>query len=319
MSENIDETKQDVHGLQNLPEDKRKETEEILSEIQKDEDEKNPKPKENEKPQKSEEELKKEEEAKAEADKQKLEDDKTKTGNEDSKDKLPRRDSKLVPSYLLGIEKTKAENREKELLKEIEALKTGAKTDGNDKKEIPKVEIKALVDKIVADNNVEDPKVISDIMDAVDAYLKDKTQIPPEIMEKLKVVDDLKNQHEIALEEINFSNDFDKIVLPAIKAEYGDDVPAEKIAEIKAKLKEVAYTNEYAKVPYDEIYSGKKDFRNLYTPKKRSAEGVHGSNLDLKSGKKVFDTELTTEEYNKLPPEDQQQYEDTMANKERHQ
>lgn len=310
MSEIIKDANLDAHGLENLPKEKRDETEEILAEIQKEEDAKNPKPKEIEKPQKSEEEIKKEAEDKIAADK-KIEEDKIKSGDEGSKDK-----SRRVPSYVLGIEKSRAEKREQELLKEIETLKATANPDGNNKKDIP-LDAKTIVDKIVADHNVEDPKVIEDIMLGVQELLKNnKQELPADLSEKLKVVDDLKNQHEIAIEELNFNNDFDKNILPAIKAEYGDDIPVEKIADIRAKLKAIAYTPEYVKIPYDEIYSGKKDFRNLYVPSKRSAEGGRTS-VDMKPGEKVFEGELSADEYNKLNPDDQQKYEDAMAKKEK--
>lgn len=286
MENHIEETNQDVHGLENLPENQRNETKEILADIQKEEDAKATEAKKDEGDQKPEDgkpEDKKPEEKPEEG---------KKDGEEGTQDKT-RRDSKLVPSYLLGIEKTKFEKREKELIAEIDALKTGAKpnVDG-EKKEPTKVEIKALVDKIVADNEIADPKVIADIFEVVDAYIKDNIKLPPELIAKLNVVDELKSQHEIAIEEVNFSKDFDKQILPLIKAEYGDDIPEDKVAEIKEKLKGIAYSDDYAKVSYDEIYRGKNDFRNLYTPKKRSAEGTHQTAVDLKAGEKTYTEEL---------------------------
>lgn len=316
MENHIEETNQDVHGLENLPENQRNETKEILADIQKEEDAKANESKKDEGDQKPEDKKPEDEGDKKPEDKG--DKDGKKDGEEGTQDKLPRRDTKLVPSYILGIEKTKFEKREKELMDEIDALKTGAKpnVDG-EKKEPTKVEIKSLVDKIVTDNEIADPKVISDIFEAVDAYVKDKTQLPPEILAKLQVVDELKSQHEIALEEINFSKDFDKQILPLIKAEYGDDIPEDKVAEIKEKLKGIAYSDEYAKVSYDEIYRGKNDFRGLHTPKKRSAEGTRQTAVDLKAGEKTYTEELSEEEYNKLTPAEQQKYEDAMARRER--
>jgi hypothetical protein len=324
MENHIEETTQDVHGLDNLAPGAKKETEEILADINKEEEAKKAAEllKNGEKPPKSPEEIKAEEDAKKLADEQaakKEEEDKKKADLEESQ-KKPRRESKLVPSYLLGIEKTEREKREKELLAEIELLKKGAKPDGDgssEHKEIPKVEIKALVDKLVADNQIEDPKVIEDVFKAVEAFVNEKTKLPADVLEKLKTVDELKSQAEVAVEEANFNKDFDKDILPLIKAEYGDDIPVEKITEIKEKLKAIAYTPEYQKISYDEIYFGKKDFRGLHTPSKRSAEGSGSGASDLTKSTESFDKELSEEEYNALSPEDQQKYEDTMAKQER--
>ncbi len=319
MTQNIDETnKTSEGGLENMPKALREETESILAEIQQEEDLKNPKPKEDpEKPQKSEEEKK--------DDEKKSEEDKSKTGEEGSKDNK-RREPTLVPAWKQKVMEKQASKREEELLAEIETLKkAGAKPEDKDvKKEEPKTnDVKSIVDKIVEKHQVEDPDVIKSIFEEVESLINDKSKTPQDVLEKLKDVDALKEEIkkgkieiEIANEEKNFNSDFDKIILPMIKAEYGETIPAEKISEIKAKLKEIAYTEQYAKVPYNEIYHGKGDFRNLYTAPKRSAEGGRTS-IDLGSGKKVFSEDLTDEEFNKLTPEEQEEYGNQMARKER--
>lgn len=330
MSDHNQDSQQDEHGLQNLPEGARKETEEILSEIDKEAAAKAEADKSAAEASMSEEEKKKAadeaaEKAKADEDaKKKAEDDKKKSDQEG--DKEPRRDTKLIPAWKLKVAEDQAKKREDDLIKEIETLKTTAKPaddKSNEKKpEDQNTEIKTIVDKIVAENNIEDPKVIEDMFAAIDAYVKNKTALPQDILEKLKDIDTLKSKaqaDEIAIEEANFNKDFDKIILPLVKAEYGDDVPQEKIDKIKGDLKGIAYTPEYEKISYDEIYLGKKDFRGLHAPKARSAEGDRSGSVELKKGEGSYDRELSEAEYNALSMDEQEKYENSMAKRERKQ
>lgn len=77
-----------------------------------------------------------------------------------------------------------------------------------------------------------------------------------------------------AREEQLFERDFEKDIVPLIKKEYGDDVPASTIKQIKDDIKAKAYTEEFAKVPYTMIYKGDDGFRSLVPTPKKPVEGA---------------------------------------------
>ncbi|MEI9893790.1 MAG: hypothetical protein WDN28_07775 [Chthoniobacter sp.] len=94
--------------------------------------------------------------------------------------------------------------------------------------------------------------------------------MPAEITEALADLKKAREEQGVQAEMAKFAADFDRDVLPALKAEYGDDVPASVIESVKEQLKEAAYSKpEYQKTPFKVIYKGDDAFRNLVAPKKK--------------------------------------------------
>lgn len=308
MSEKIESTNED---LDNLPEAQRKETESILDEINKGEEGKPEKPVED--PDKK---------PKPEGDKPKEGDDKKPELGEDGKPKKTdsedaskvRRDTKLIPAWKVAIQEKETKKTIEDLTAKIDDLTKGAKpAEGQDAKPETKL---ALADKIK--KAVEQFKVDVDpaFMEMIVEIAQEGREMPKEITDRLAQIDALKEKTEVEAEEMGFNKDFDAIVLPLIKAEYGDDIEADKLVELKEKLKAIAYTDEYAKIPYDEIYAGKKDFRGFVTPKSKSAEGTRKSGVGFQAGEKDY-VSLTEEEVKALPPEEFDKWSNAMAANER--
>ena len=265
MSETKNEPNQD--GLENLPENQRKETQEILDEIGKDgkpseADGDKPAPKPEEKP--------KEEEKK---------EDKPDAKPEEKKpDKSDRRPVKLIPAHVHYTARDQWQKKEKELSDEIARLsssKPPAKADdtGDDKSKSDTVDQEVENLKKKWEEKGYDPELIGDL---VSHARKNQGTLPAEISEKLADIDRIKSEREAEVEEVHFNSDFDKIVLPLIKAEYGDDVPSQVIADVKEDLKGMAYDEKYAEVNYDVLYKGHDQFRGVIPPKKHGAEGSRG-------------------------------------------
>lgn len=264
MSETKNEPNQD--GLENLPENQRKETQEILDEIEKggkpseaNGDEPAPKPEE-----KPKEEEKKEEKPDAKP--------------EEKKEKSDRRPVKLIPAHVHYTARDQWQKKEKELTDEISRLsssKPPAKEndthDGKSKSDTVDEDVENLKRKW--EEKGYDPELIGDL---VAQAKKNQGTLPAEISEKLADIDRIKSEREAEVEEVHFSSDFDKIVLPLIKAEYGDDVPSQVIADIKEDLKGLAYDEKYAEVNYDVLYKGHDQFRGVIPPSKKGAEGSRG-------------------------------------------
>ena len=115
----------------------------------------------------------------------------------------------------------------------------------------------------------------------------------PKIKEALAEIERNKADSAAQVEIAQFSADFDKEILPLIKKEYGDkegNVPPETVTKIKDQLAKIAYTSEYAKVPYTVIYRGQEDFRGIIPPAAKGAEASRGGTTRMAdadtSGKK---------------------------------
>ncbi len=263
-------------ALDGLQEADRKETESILAEIAAD-DAKAAKPSEAKKP-----------DAPEPKGEEKKPADKKPEGGEEGKEpketppaEPERRESKLVPQWQLEAARNKWEKREKELLgmipdptkpnaeKPIEKPDADKKPDESLEKEIEDFVEKTGVDIEVAKGLVALARKNSGI-------------IPPEISERLKKIDQYEADKAIEVETVKFNSDFESTILPLIKAEYGDDVPAQTVEKIRNDLKAVAYTPEYQKVKYSEIYKGQDQFRGVIPPKQKGGESSRGGTIASK-------------------------------------
>lgn len=251
-------------GLNGLPEKELAETKEILDEIGKEDA---PKPGDEKEPEPSTEPKKPEEvkpaDTKVEADKKPEDIDGKKTPEQ-------RRDQKLVPAWLLERAKADHEKREKELTAEIETFKRTSKPEDNSKNENPDISNEA-------ETFAEKHGITVELaQDMINIASRNNGKLPTDIEERLNAVDEMRNNAIIAAEATAFNADFDRVVLPLIKAEYGDNVPAHVIEQVREDLKVKAYTPEYAKVPYATIYKGEDQFRGVVATEKKGAEGGRG-------------------------------------------
>jgi hypothetical protein len=271
-------------GLENLPEAQRKETQQMLDEIAAEDA-----AKAGDKPKGDEEKPKEGETGKP--DESKKDDPKKPDGKpEDKKEKEKpegRRPAKLIPAWVHERAKEDWTKQEAKLKADIEALSKGkpssegGKDESKASKEARDAGIKALAEK-----HGYSEEFVRDVLSMAD---ENKGVIPPEVAQKLSQVDKLSEEREIQIEEAQFSQDFDKIVLPLIKAEYGDNVPQNVIVDIKEDLKGLAYSTEYSKVPYEVIYNGTKDFRSRVPDAKKGAEDSRPGQGGVNDGKEAID------------------------------
>lgn len=247
-------------ALNGLPDKEREETQNILDEIAAEapkDGKPEEKPKEEAKPKEGEEAKPKENDGKPDE------------NNQNNKPEA-RREVKLMPSWLHERAKADWEKREKDLTGKIEELSKGA-TKTEDGAVVPSEDLDKEVDALAEELNL-DSKVVKRIVDLASK----RGGVPPELLQKLDEVERFRQAEAIKTEAIQFNQDFDKIVLPLIKAEYGDDVSADIIEGIRDKTREIAYTPEYSKVPYSTIYKGDDQFREVISEKKKGAEGSRG-------------------------------------------
>lgn len=259
------EPKQD--GLENLSESDRKETEEILKEIDgaatppapaADKPAEGAKPPEDKKP-----------EDKKPADGAPA-DGKPADGKPEDKKPAPRKPIKLMPTYVHEIEKGK-------LTKEIERLTTALAGKGpqKDGKPAPTADDVDAEIKALADKHGFSEEFAKDLL-AISIKKIGGVKLPEGLEKKLETVDAMQAERETEKAEKEFSDDFSTIVLPLIKAEYGADVPDSVVADIKANLKEKSVSAGFENVPYEILYKGDDTFRGAIAAKGKGAEGGRG-------------------------------------------
>lgn len=270
----------DDGGLSNLPEAERNETKAILDEIEaaapkdpvKKEEPPAPKPEDDKKP---------------EADK-KVDGDKKPEGEKPpAEDKKPeaRREPKMMPSWQHERAKAAWEREKKELTAKVESaagkpqVNEPGKPDEKAASDLDPKEIQAIAEEV----GVE-VKTVEKLLALAN---KNGGKIPQEVMDKLEKVDKLSAEREAEVETIQYNADFDRLITPLIKAEYGDDVSPDVIADIRNTLKGLAYSDDFAKVAYATLYRGEEQFRNLVPPKAKGAEGSRGGTVAADEARKA--------------------------------
>lgn len=304
----------DTGGLENLPDAEQKETKGILDEIEKEEKARAPVPPVVDPPKPPEVPV---------VDPKKPADPKPDGEGKDKNQPEARREVKLIPEWEVNIERKRNATEKKELLDQIEKLSQTAPTkpeEGNkgdpQKYEDWKSEAaKKLAERAEAEGL--SPELIGDILDAA---VKRAGILPPEVAETIQTAQKLNNDRAVEVETAKFNSDFDRVVVPLIKAEYGSDVPETVISDIKEKVKGHAYSADYGKVPYSVIYNGVQEFRGIIPPKKNGAERPRGDTpaaIPEATDGPDLNSALSEEEVNKLSPKDFDTWSDNMEKKEK--
>jgi hypothetical protein len=135
-------------------------------------------------------------------------------------------------------------------------------------------------------------------------------QLPTDVIDGLKhELDSMKAEKQAQIEAKGFEQEFGENILPLVKAEY-PEISEGQLEVIKNKLKEVAYTEQFAKTPLGVIYKGVDDFRGVETARRASAEAGRGGNK-AQAGKD-FDS-VSEEDISKMSAEEFDRYSTYMA------
>ncbi len=266
-------------ALDNLPANEQKETKEILDEISaeagkkegedaKDEAAVAAKAEEDRRAALTEEERVAEDAAKAKTDADAQE---AKSKLENVKPEPRRKAPKLMPVYVHKVAENKWQQEKEQLLADIDTIFKSNSSKEGETEEAKAARVAKI--KTVAEKHGYEPEFVTDLLAIA---TENDGKLPPEVEQGLRKAHGLAAERDLEVEDASYSADFDKIILPLIKAEYGNDVPKNVISDIKEDLKGLAYSDEYAKVPYQVIYQGNNDFRELVAPKSKGGEGSRG-------------------------------------------
>ena len=263
----------DDSGLENLGESDRKETQEILDAIAQEENKEGDKGQDPEDPAAKEAADKKAADEKAAAEAKAEEDRKAAEAGKEGKpgDVEPPKRGKLMPAWVHEraiAEKQKAIDELTEKLNNKPDDQSGKKEPTQEEQAALEAEIKATAEK-----HKLDPELVKSLIDMGRKY---GGTLPPEITQKLAKLDDITLEREVAAEEQLYTSNFDKEVLPLVKKEFGDDVPADTISQIRDELKNLAYTETYKQTPLAVIFKGVERFREFKRPPAGSGEAGRG-------------------------------------------
>lgn len=205
--------------------------------------------------------------------------------------KKPERTPTMVEAWKLKV----AEDQKDTLAKEkIELL---AKIEDLSKQKAPvtqvqKDDIAAEIKALAGDKEV-DVEFLTNFAEKLLSKAEARNKPSAEI---IKTLDEFKQKQQLEVELNKYSEEFEKDVLPLV-AEY--NLSGTALSDFKKSLRDIAFSETYAKVPLKEIFSLKKETFNLTVPKKSSeGKGPKGRAAD------VVDLEnLDEESFKKLTPE----------------
>lgn len=306
-------------GIEELSEKERKETQEIIKEIASDTQASKPeeKPEEKVEPKKPDEKPKEEPK------------DKPSDAEDKKPDEKSRKQVKLIPAWVHETAKSTWEKKEAELNQRIiDAAKGSAK----DKEEVKDkdshsnvdTQLRKKTDEIANKYGVDPDEEYERALAYRDSLKPEnpKMEIPKEITEGLDKINKYEHEKQVEAEEAHFNSDFTNKILPLIKTEYGNDVPASTIEDLKEKVKAKAYSEDYAKVPLTTIYRGEEEFRDVIPKKQAGSEKSRGGFHQSQEVSKTDEMDLTTEQPDsvvaKMTEKEFDTYSTNMAKKEKH-
>lgn len=194
----------------------------------------------------------------------------------------------------------------------VEAWKLKVAEDQKDAALAAKAELEAKLAKMSEQKTPVTQAQQDDISEEIKALAKDKdldveflTEFAKKIMSKTgtknspeleTTVKKLQEERELSIQLNEYSNEFEKDVLPLLK---DHSLTGEDLSKIRETLKNYAFSETYAKVPLKEIFAIKNSEFNLSTPKKSS----EGKGIKSRATDTIDIDNISDEEFSKLPPE----------------
>lgn len=194
----------------------------------------------------------------------------------------PRREATLMPEWQHKAAENKWNKEKGELMQKIEDLSKAhnpAPGSAPAQPAKPNEDVEAELQKLAEQSGIS----IDALKGIYALAAKNQNKLPEEVAKGLADIQDLKTKKEMEVELAQFGSDFDQKIVPLIKAEYGNDVPADAITKVKELLQGLAYSESYKKVPYTAIYKGLDEFRGLVPAAKRGAELTRGGFVPSKN------------------------------------
>lgn len=204
----------------------------------------------------------------------------------------PDRIPKMVEAWKLKVaenQKASAEQKAADLEAKLTELSKQKSPITEAQREIITDEFKAL-----AEENGVDQTFLTKFADSILQKAEARLKPSGDIEQTLK---ELAQEKELAKQERVYADEFAKDIEPLVKEQYGLSDTA--LSQLKSQLKDLAFSDIYAKVPLAKIFKAEFDVFGLKEPKKSS----EGKGVKVRSNEVVDYDNLTEEQFNNLNPE----------------
>jgi hypothetical protein len=240
----------------------------------------------------------KEEPKKEEPPKEVKTEDKPKEGDLPKDDGKPKVDREV--SYVEAWKLKVAEGQKAALEKELADLKAkgDSMADKNKSGELSKEDKVELGDdvKAIAEKYGYDENFVKDIEGLISK--KAAQAIPKDLLDTVNAMKE-KTSHEF--QERAFADDFEASVMPLVLKE-NPDISKEVLSKIKTEIHNMAFSETYAKVPLQEIFTLKKSGFNIEPPVKKKSSENDGSGKARPSEVVDYDN-MDEDTFLQLPPD----------------
>lgn len=204
----------------------------------------------------------------------------------------PDRTPTMVEAWKLKV----AEDQKASLEKDLQEVKAKVEELSKQRDPISKTQKDEIADEIktISEEYGVDPEFSKKISEAILKKAKPSDEV-------VKTLAELQEERELIKQDNLFSKEFDGDVIPLVK---GLNLSDQALSQLKSDLKDLAFSETYAKVPLKEIFKLKEDSFDLKSPKK-SAEGK-----GVKIRTEVVDLDnLSEEDFNKMSTEQIEEFE----------
>lgn len=206
-------------------------------------------------------------------------------------EKKPERSPTMVEAWKLRV----AEDQKESALKQVSELSEQIKKLSEQKSPVTveqKDDIAEEIKKIAEETGVD----AAPLTKLAEVILK-RNEPAKNSNDLEKIVQQLKEERELEKQLNEYSNEFEKDILPLI-GQY--QLSGDALSQLKNTLRDYAFSETYAKVPLKEIFAIKKESLNLSEPKKSS----EGKAVKARASDGIIDIDnITEEEFAKLPPD----------------
>lgn len=190
--------------------------------------------------------------------------------------KKPAREVKYTEAWRLKV----AESQKEAVAKQLADAQAEIIRLSNKPSDLNNTEKKDLGDalKVIAEKHNVDPELLKDIRDSIIGQVT----TPADVTEKLKKLDEIQAERDHTFQENEYFKEFDKDVLPLIKAE-NPGISEDALLQVKESLKQLAFTEEYGKLSLSKIFKAEKDSLNLpvASPGKKTTEGTKSGTIRI--------------------------------------
>lgn len=222
---------------------------------------------------------------------------------QDSAEK-PDRTPTMVPAWKMKVAEEQARNEITALQSKIEELSKNSNISKQDSTEINE-ELEAIIK--TAEDNGLDGEFLRNLATSIESSVLKRVK-PNESVEKL--LKEIEDKKVLADQEDAFDKEFTKTIAPMAKEKF--QISDKALTDLKSKLKDLAFSEEYGKLPLSKIFNAEIDTLGIKTPK-RSAEG---KDITIRANNSIVDMENVSEEdFSKMSDKQIEEFEKRQTQK----